>query len=881
MTSSKNTPELLLERIIAATLSMALRFNYLVLLAAVLLTGFSVHYIVGHLGINTDFEDMLSEQLPWRQTQEELRRAFPMNTNTIAIVVDGQTPDQAQDVAAELAALLRPREDLFDDVFHLLEDPHFRHNQLLYLSSAELETLADQLATAQPFLARLNADPSLRGLFGLIGEAATTPGVDATPLTDTLTRISDTLDSVLSGEPRALSWQALMSDRPITAEDRRQIIVVNPRLDYSELLPGKVAVEAIRQIIDEHGFDARRGVNIRLTGSAAMGYEELVVVSAGSERAAILSLVMVAACLVFGLRSGSAIFATLTVLIMGLVLSAGFAAFAVGNLNMISLAFAVLYVGLAVAFAIHYVLRVRDLLVDHEKRVALINAAKHVGGSITLCAVTTALGFYSFLPTAYDGVAELGLIAGTSMLIGLVLSLVVLPALLSLLPLAPAAPGRRHPWIEAMAAFPQHHARAITMGALVLAVISLLLLPETDFDDNPLHLQDPTMESVITFRDLLEQSSRSPYTISLLTEDAGQAAAFKQALAAKPTVDGAMSIDDFVPADQPDKIAIIDDLAFTLGPDLEAGTTAEQADADAELAATGELAAALESANVSDPALSAAMARLSVQLRQVLEQSNNSDRATLMTSLHDAVLVNLPGRLERLRDSLAPSEFGINDLPDSLVRRWVAPDGRPRVEVLPREDLDDNSALARFVSDVRDVTGPAATDTPVVILEAGHAVVTAFQQAILTATLAIALVLWLVLRSVREVALALAPLLIAGLLTATATIVLNMPFNFANVIALPLLLGIGVDNGLHILHRYRTDLVHSSELLTTSTGRGVLLGSLTTACGFGNLATSPHLGIASLGMMLTVGLAIAVACSLIILPALLTLFPIRAERLED
>ena len=176
--------------------------------------------------------------------------------------------------------------------------------------------------------------------------------------------------------------------------------------------------------------------------------------------------------------------------------------------------------------------------------------------------------------------------------------------------------------------------------------------------------------------------------------------------------------------------------------------------------------------------------------------------------------------------------------------------------------------MDRFVAAVRKVA-PDAIGFPVIYLEAGDAVVKSFQQALVLAIIAVTILLLVLLRPKSDTLFVLLPLLLAGGLTGAASVVLGVPFNFANVIALPLLLGIGVDSGIHMVHRMRAAPPASGLILETSTARAVLYSSLTTMCSFGNLAVSPHRGMASMGALLTVGIAFTLLCTLVVLPALM------------
>jgi predicted RND superfamily exporter protein len=240
--------------------------------------------------------------------------------------------------------------------------------------------------------------------------------------------------------------------------------------------------------------------------------------------------------------------------------------------------------------------------------------------------------------------------------------------------------------------------------------------------------------------------------------------------------------------------------------------------------------------------------------------------------LDESLTTGLPRELGRLAGALRAERFDRGDLPAALAQRWLAADGRELVEIAPAEDVSDNAAARRFISAVYSVV-PTATGLPVVYQEASATVVAAFERALTYAFILVAAIIWLVLRNLKDTLLVLVPIALATMLTAALTVAIGMPFNYANIIALPLLVGMGVDNGIHVVHRMRSEEV--VRLFDTSTMRAVLASALTTVASFGNLAFSRHVGTASMGILLALGLVTSMAVTLIVLPAWLAL---RSQR---
>ena len=819
------------------------------------------------LTINTSTDDMLSEALPFRAQNEAVDAAFPQLVDTLTVAVEAPDALAAEAAAEGLAAALAARPAVVQSAFLPEGGDFFRRHGLLYLPPAELQALGDRLAGAQPLLAALQADPSLRGLADLIAKAVTEDaaagGADLAALLDRLAAVAEALPE----DPQVrLSWSALLSDEAETAEDRRRFVIVKPVIDFGSLAPMAAAVAAVEQAADGLGLTEAKGYRLRLTGEPLMLQDELVSVSTGIGVVGLISAVLVALVLFAGLRSWRLAVPILVTLVAGLAWTAGFAALAVGELNIISIAFAVLFIGLSVDFGIHFALRVQECQAEGRAQpAALAEAAMLTGRPLLLCALSSALAFFAFFPTAYRGLSELGLIAGAGMFIALFLNLTLLPALLRIMPV-PAGAAHLGPVARAGAALQRRagrHARALATIGLLLAAAAALALPQARFDEDPLNLRDPDSPSVAALLDLLDDPRVSPYSGQLLVGDLAAAEAVVPRLEALPEVAAAVTLSDFVPAEQDAKLAVLDEMALFLAPLFTAPPPLPAADAAARAAALERLQATLAAAPEE---LQPAAGRL-LRALQNLESVSPAE-------LEAAWLAGFAPALDRLLDGLEAGEVTLEDLPDDLAGRYRAADGpyagRVLIEVIPTEDLRDPAARARFVDAVQAVA-PRASGVAVTIVEAGRAVVAAFAQALLLALVAITLLLLAVLRSALDTVLVLAPLLLAALLTVAVGVAFGLPFNFANVIVLPLLLGLGVDSGIHYVIRAREAAGGRLAGATNSTPRAILLSALTTVASFGALSLSQHPGTASMGLLLTIALLLTLLCVLALLPALLAL----------
>jgi hypothetical protein len=856
--------------IVARIVEFARRNAELVMVACLVLAAAAAVYAAGHLAVDTDIERMLPSNVAWRQNERALDEAFPQNNNLLVAVIDARTPDLAEQAAAELADKMRAEPQLFTHVRQPDGGPFFDRNGLLYLSPEELDKVAQQLIAAQPLIGSLAHDPSLRGLFDALATFVSGAGTDTekvAQLDPTLTMIGNVVQRIIDGKRASLSWTEMMTGRKPNARDLRRFVMTRPVLDFSGLESGATARTEIRRLASELGFSSESGVRLRLTGSVALDDEQFATLREGALRSTVLSVVMVCAILFIALRSVKLVGAIIVTLAAGFMLTAGFAALAIGSLNLISIAFGVLFIGLAVDFSIQFSVRYRDQ--RHRLGTfpaALRGTALTIGPSLVLAAGATAIGFLSFVPTRYTGIQALGWIAGGGMLIAIALNFLLLPALLAIVrPRGePEAIGFRRAapldrWLI-------ERRQWVIGGAALLAAVSIALLPQIAFDFDPLNLKNPNSESVSTARDLMKDPMTTPYTAEILAPSLDDAKALAERVGELPEVAQVVTAASFIPEEQDKKLPIIEDLALLLGPSLNDPQPLPPPSDEAVLKAMRACGNAME--KIGKPGSPAA--RLGAALHGAATRG-----APIVAPLRAALLAGLLRRLDGLREMTQAKALTLESLPPELRNGWIAADGRARIEVFPKGDARDNRVLERFVAAVHSVA-PDATGTPVTIQEAGRLISRAFVDAGLVGVAAITILLCAVLRRLREVMMVLGPLLLAALLTLAVTVVIGMPLNYANIIALPLLLGIGVAFDIYFVMNWRAGQIYH---LQSSTARAVLFSALTTLSAFGSLGLSNDPGTAEMGILLTISLVCTLFCTFIVLPALLG--PARVAAAEE
>jgi uncharacterized protein len=828
-------------------------------------------YAALNLGVNADPRELIDRDLPFQIQQQELSRTFHTLSDGILVVVDADSPTAAARAADDLAARLATRRDLFSQVEVPGGGPFFARNALLYLEKDQLEDLADRLSHVQPFLAELARDQSLVGIADLLGQAiaaqrdGSATGLD---LAATLDRVSAVVEAATVGRRAPDPWGTAVLGGAMPAEARTRIVALRRAGEGHTLAPGAPEIVAIRRAARVLGLTPARGFRVRVTGEPVMNYEELGAVATQSWHVAVISAVLFAAVVVLALRDARTVIALVGALLLSLVWSNGIAAATVGDLNMISAAFNVLIVGLGGEFGIHFAMRYLELAGRGRSRTdALVETAQSIGGSLFSSAVTTSIGFFIFMLTDFRGVAQLGLISGIGMFVSLASTLTVLPALLAIgRPSAPPRAGSVPSWLGQLERVPLRQARAVRIGAVVLGLGGLALLPSIRFDYNLVALHDPNSEAVSTFEELLSTGSSAPWAIDVAAPDLASAEALASRLAELPSVAEARTVRDYVPKDQDDKLESIETASYLVPTAITAGPHRSDAERRAALARLAEESGRSEQGG--DPAIAASAGRLRKAIAALLAgPASDAGTPAVLEALERDLVGSLPEQVRDLQGLVATEGVSLEDLPDDLTRQMVAPDGRARVQVLPRGDVGDSHELERFVREVRTVA-PDAGGLAVYTVEWGRVTWQAMLAALVGGVACMFVFLVVLWRSVWDALLAFFPLALAAVLTCAALAVLGEPFNFANVIVLPMLIGMSIDSGVHLVHRHRSE-PEEEDVLATSTARAVFFSTLTTMLAFGSLAFAPHRGIAAIGKLLTIGVGLVLVCYVIVLPAVL------------
>jgi hopanoid biosynthesis associated RND transporter like protein HpnN len=835
----------------------------MVIAAGTVLMTAAAAYDVTRFSVNTDIESLISQNLPWHQRQLALSKAFPQKG--ILAVVTAPTPENAERATNVLAQDLAKRPNLFPTVTQPDSGDFFERNGLLYKSLPEVRQLADGLDQAQPLIAELAFDPSLRGVMKVLSFAA--QGVERGQLKPDqmvwpLSLAEKTLNAVSSGNSATFSWQELVQGHPSQAGQLRHFIEIQPILDFAALQPGRAATEAIHRAAADPKLGQDLGAKVELTGEVPMNDDQFAVIRQSAPRDTLTALLGVLIALWLALRSWRIIAAVFFSLMAGLAVTAALGLAMVGSFNLISIAFFVLFVGLGVDFGIQFCVRYRSKRHEHDDlHQALRGAARKAGTPLALAAAATAVGFFAFLPTSYSGLSELGLIAGSGMLIAFLCSITLVPAMLAALKPPGEAAAVGFCSLAPLDDFLQRHRVVVIAGTIGLVLAGTPLLFHLPFDFNPINLQDPTAASVVTYRELQKSPETSAEDAEVIAPSLDKANEVAKRLAGLPQVSRALTLGSLVPDDQDQKISTINAVGQRLGKALNPPQRLKAPTDQDVVAAIHAAAADLSKAAGSATGAGAESARRVSDLLVALAQSPSTSRERLAAAL----VPPLKDDLDQLRRSLDPQPITIRTMPPDRVRDWQLPDGQSRVQALPKGDPADDQVLRDFATAVLRLE-PAATGPAITDYEAGRTVTSAFIEAGILAFVAIAVVLLVALRRVVDVLLTLVPLLISGAVTLEICALSNFALNFANIIALPLLLGVGVAFKIYYIMAWRAG---KTGLLQSALTRAVIFSAMTNAIAFGSMWSSNYPGMSSMGKLMFLALLCTMAAAVFFQPVLM------------
>ena len=817
-----------------------------------LLTLFAGFFVYHNISINTSNTDLLSKELLFRQNEKIFKEEFPQFSNNIMVVIDAKKSDVAKDIASKMYSEIKKQEGkLFTDIFYPNELDFFKKNGLLYLSEEELEKWLDQIVNYQPFISRLAESPSLYGLLSTI---------DLFLLVDLndqhIDRLNKLLGKIFDINSTAVAWGDFFSDNE--KPNNREIIYLQPKLDFTNFFPSEKTLFFLKQKIKNIDNEHWDNFNIRLTGTAPMEHDELSTLGKDAKIGITISLILVLLFIGFALRNLTLIFVSFLTLIIGLIWTTAFALLFFQELNLISIAFAILFIGLGIDFSIHYCLRFLEFLKkksEHSKRL-LINSTNSIVKALFLTAFATAIGFFSFAFTSFQGVAQLGIIAGTGMFVSFFLTVFFLPCLLiarknnSPSCFASYKEGTDINYFQFMLFFKKNSKIFFTL-AIFFLIFSLFNLKNIEFNDDPLKLRNPDSISVTTMNELIANKDVDYHSVDILVSDFSKSNELKNKLLVLDEIEEVNLFKDLIPEKQNEKLEILDQFK-TFYPKINMQESQKLSSKSFEEQKTTVL-------NMVESIKSKIDKQYQSKINtNFIDQLKDNFESGEITNLEE--LKKLEGKyfyffkknIKKLNDSFEANKITENNIPNSLKSRYIGKNGKIRVEVVPSYNLDNQKNKKRFVDQVFTIS-PNVSGGAFTTFEAGNAVVTSFKKAMIISICSTTLFLFVVLRNFKKIFIIFINLFTSLLFSLSFLILFGLNLNFANIIALPLLFGLGAATSIQTVLRIEK-FETLEKYFKTSTPRAIIFSLLTTLATFCILSFSSHLGTSSMGQLLIISI---------------------------
>lgn len=870
---------------------IVVRHPRLILAMALLISLLAVVVTKQRLQFLTGRDQLMPANTSFNRDYRAYRAEFG-DQEEIAVVIESSDSALAGRFGERLAERLTADRKHFREVFFPFGLPFFQQNGLLLMPREELATFTANLTKAAPTLKALAAAPSVQTLFThLTGEmdgllaapAASTEQKRLDRLVFMLGALGDGIGSFTAGGGAGLSLESVMFRRAdgressFAAAGRQQVLTVLPVKDESSFMQSAAAIATLRaEIASLRKLPKFAGVSVGITGTPVLEHEEMVTSERDITLATAITIVLTVILLLVAFRGVLNTVAAMLALGVAICCSFGFATLAIGHLNILSSVFAVMLIGIGIEYGIQVILRMQEELGRGVgKNEALRIALARNGWAITMAAATVAAAFATFAFTDFKGIAELGIIAAGGVVICVIVTFTVLPALLALFPVRmpkPRGTGREPAWQRLVFGRP----RVVLAVALVLSLACVYPLTRSEFDYNLMNLQARGVESVTYAYKLMRSKENAGYFAVVMAATEAEAAEKARRLEKLPTVDHVVWARTFVPDDQAEKLRNL--------------ATARQALDGIKTVPYEEDLRLMELPTVFED-FRARVVKLKSRLEQEkrpeakpvgtflatldrffasLEKKKDTTAVGMLKDFQGGMFAEMPGRIAMLRQSLAASPVQAADVPPQLMQRFVGKTGKYLLQVAPKEEIFAREPLKRFLDDVRSVD-PAATGEPVMVYESMTVLRDSYRNAFFYAIAAIAAILLVAFRSVRYALIGLVPLAVGLLFMVAGMGLFGISFNSANVIVLPLVLGIAVDSGIYLINRYRREDETPRQVVLSSTGVGVFLNTLTIMASFGALMVARHQGVFSIGAVMCLGMVACQIAFIIVLPAVLEL----------
>ena len=869
----------------------------------------------------TDRNDLISHNTKYYKDYATYREEFK-DFDDLLIAVEGTNKQRVKEFVEELANFLISNPADFKDVFYKI-DPEFIDSQkLLFLSLNELHSLKHKIELNKGLISSVVQKPGLESLFKEVDKEITraktgNSGSDSSvndgelinnkepekpvDLSLAISVLEQMVAHVKGDKILSSPWQNLFIKKNgdvdeegylTTKKGKFYFIFVNPVEDKQDFAQAVDQIKLLRNYIKELELkypDVSAGV----TGSAALSSDEMISSRDDTIKASLISIIGVAVLLIISLKGFVFPLSAVFTLIISVCLSIGFTTLTVGHLNVLSVVFTTILIGLGIDFGIHFIMRYQEEMAAENKVLsAITKSVNRTGKGIITGAITTSFAFMATMLADFKGIAELGFIAGTGIIICLIVTMTLLPSIIIIFEKFKWRKSTEktelkksifhysiskvtiHPVLDLLLKKPK-----ILIGFTIASVLlSGFLMKDVRFDYNILNLQADGVESVDYEKRIIEHSDRSALYGAIVVDTFDEIPTMKKRLESLPSVDIVNCIDSIIPDNQDEKLEIIQEIPALFS----------------EISFTQEASAPVNLPNLSNT-LNKISLKIGKDAHGMRISSNRTDSESYvkvrnlisnfnevaktkegnlveqeLNEYQNILFADFNKKLTSFAGAIMPDKIEVDNIPEPFKERFIGKTGKFFLQVFPKINIYERGAMEKFTTDIRsvdpDATGPAITSG-----ESSRLMKEGYVMGGLYAFIAIIIFICLSFKNLRYTLLAIVPLTVGASWTLAIMGIFNLRFNLANLIILPLIIGIGVDNGIHIVHRFKDDLGSGNAVSPAykSTGKAIILSSLTTTVGFGSLMVASHRGIHSIGALLTIGVLCCLVASLTILPAIL------------
>jgi hopanoid biosynthesis associated RND transporter like protein HpnN len=852
-----------------------------------------IFYTVAYLQFDTNRDDLVGSDKKYHQNYLRFKKEFPQQDDLV-VVIESENLEKNRQFAERLGVKLEADTNLFRDVFYKGDLQMMGSKALLFVPENDLADLKKTLSDDLPFIQQFTQTTNLVSFFETVNTTFRTAPRETNAQTESLVQTLPALTSILSqatdslnrpGTPPSPGVTALFSAGDAASSqsyitfNHGKIFLVTSHAPSDD--KNGDAVEKLRALVTETRNEVP-GLNVGITGEPVLEHDEMAQSQKDTTVASIVALILCALIFIYGYNeTGRPVKATIC-LVVGLAYTLAFATATVGHLNILTITFVPILIGLAIDYGVHLVTRYEEeLRLGKSKEDALAKAMMFTGQGIFIGALTTAGAFLAMALTNFKGIQEMGIICGGGLLVCFIPMMTMLPALLlrgrqNVIDHKTTGVARRarieNIWLQRPV--------AVTVIIVVSCALAATQLRKVYFDYNLLNMQSAGLPAVVFEQKLIDSADKSVLFGAVVADSLDDAVSLEQKIKKLPTVADVESIASFLNQDQNEKLKTIGAIKLEVAPLQFNAPDLKPVDVNS-LSSTlyglyGYAGNALEDPALrgDDPDLAKQFESLQLaiqNLRKTMLQGDSSalaDHAEKLAEFQQALFVDVRETFHALQNQDDGAPLRVEDLPLALRDRFVGVSGKFLLQVYPKDDVWQRVHQEKFVADLRTVD-PNVTGTPVQLYEYTTLLKDSYITAAWYSLGAIAVMVLFHFRSFGAVVLSLLPVGIGTLWLFGLMGWLKIPLNPANIMTLPLVIGIGVTNGIHILNRFAEE--KTPDILSRSTGKAVLVSGLTAIAGFGSLILAKHRGIHSLGCVMSVGIATCMIAALTFLPALLNL----------